>query len=328
MQTVNNSLKGTARPIIVTVLSAASIMLFIVWPLTNIYLRGHNDFLAFYAGGKLAFSGDLYDPIAISRVQVESAGTTGPALRFVRLPYYAMLLHPLSKLPYLWSYGAWQALNLIAAVASVLLWPTHRVRFAFLTAAWLPLYWGFAGGQDVSFLLIGISATSLLLDRNRDAAAGAVFAAACLLKFHFLWLAPLAMVRRPSMAASFTLMVLLLFAAGFATDLQWPIHYYATVISQRQAISPGQPWSLFRWAGWPVLAVGLALAVVATRRLPHHLALPVLIGVAVIVSPHAYIHDYALLIPAFTILSTLPPRNLQIREMPDRAALQPQRDCS
>ena len=59
----------------------AGLVLFAVWPLTPIYLEGQNDFLAFYARGKLAFTDQLYEPEAVQAAQLEAAGATGPAPR-------------------------------------------------------------------------------------------------------------------------------------------------------------------------------------------------------------------------------------------------------
>jgi hypothetical protein len=279
-----------------------SIVLFLVWPFQRIYLYGENDFLQFYAGGKLAFTDRLYNPDSITATQIEASGATGPAIgRFVRLPYYAFLLAPLAKLPYLWAYAFWQALNALAVAAAVLLWPFSRVRFGYLTALCLPLYWGFASGQDVSLILLGIAGTVRLMQHRRDAAAGVVFAVLCLIKFHFLWLTPLVLIRRPRMAASFVLTAAALLAPAFLIDPMWPLKYYKTVLTARGAISK-VPYTLFRWVGWSGLPVAILAAEAVSRRARPEMALPAAIALAIVVSPHAYIPDYALMLP---VLATL-----------------------
>jgi hypothetical protein len=63
------------------------------------YVRGWNDFLSFYAGGKLAFPQSVYDPAAISVQQAKSGHIAPAALRFIRPPHHAMVLSPLTSLP-------------------------------------------------------------------------------------------------------------------------------------------------------------------------------------------------------------------------------------
>src|ERR1039457_5585008 len=46
------------------------------------------DFLSFYAGGRLAATGHLYDTQAIWKAQFEATGRYGPGLLFIRLPCF------------------------------------------------------------------------------------------------------------------------------------------------------------------------------------------------------------------------------------------------
>jgi hypothetical protein len=59
---------------------------------------------------------------------------------------------------------------------------------------------------------------------------------------------------------------------------------------------------LFRWLGWQGLPLALIAAVLLSRRLQPETALPTLVVLAVVVSPHAYIHDYSLLVPAAALV--------------------------
>jgi hypothetical protein len=220
--------------VLLTAAVVAASVLFIIWPLQRIYLGGANDFLTFYAGGKLAFTDRLYDPGAVRDVQMEAHQATGPALRFIRLPYYAVLLSPLTLFPYLPAYAVWQALQLAAVIAAVWLWPRsriRRIRFDYLTAASLPSYWSFASGQDIGFMLLGLSATIRLMDRRRLVAAAIVFASVGLLKFHFLWLTPLVLIRNRRMLLAFCVAVAALVSVGFLIDPSWPVRYYESVLT-------------------------------------------------------------------------------------------------
>ena len=77
---------------------------------------GHNDFMQLYAGGTLAGTSELYSSGA-NRAMGEQLGFWMPAVQFVRLPYYALLLKPLTILPYHTAYVVFQGACLAAALA-------------------------------------------------------------------------------------------------------------------------------------------------------------------------------------------------------------------
>src|SRR5882757_2273369 len=80
------------------------------------------DFIHLYTGARLALSGKLYDRKEVTRIEVESTGYEHPALMPVRLPFYYVLLWPLSKLPYLGARLVWGLLCLGAAMAFFVIW--------------------------------------------------------------------------------------------------------------------------------------------------------------------------------------------------------------
>src|SRR5581483_6478251 len=69
-------------------------------------LRGENDFLGLYPGGRLAGSPALYEAAASAAVQRQAVGYSNPHLVFCRPPFYAALLWPLSRLRYFAAYLA------------------------------------------------------------------------------------------------------------------------------------------------------------------------------------------------------------------------------
>jgi hypothetical protein len=268
----------------VTIVSLA--MAVLTWPARHIYIRGHNDFLSFYAGGKLAFTDQLYDPPTVAAVQETHSGTAGPALRFIRLPFYAVALSVLSVLPYMPAYVLWELFNVLCSIGAVVLWPADRYRFAQVTSVCVPLYWSFLNGQDIGLLLLFVvlairwfSASSLL---------------PCLIKFHFLWLTPITLPRRTWVKSVMPTAALLFIPLIWHPT--WPVNYYQAVIHGRSVISH-VPISVFPYAGWCGLVVAAFAMIIIVRRCNGQVAFSSGVALAVVVSPHAYFQDYSLAIP-------------------------------
>lgn len=190
-------------------------------------LKGQNDFASFYVGGKLAATGDLYSREANQRAIQDVLGFPMVGTTFVRPPYYAVLLRPLSALPYRAAY----LIFVLAIVASILAFVIYFSRecpsLPFYAAFGIPFIVPLCNGQDTPFLLIFIAATIILLRRNMDFAAGAVFAL-CSLKPHLFIFVPivLLMKKRWSMLAGGLCGGVALFAigimgAGFSAIPAW-----------------------------------------------------------------------------------------------------------
>jgi hypothetical protein len=270
-------------------------MLLITWPSRQAYLKGWNDFLQFYAGGRLAFTDQLYNPVTVAAVQVEASAALRPERRFVRLPHYAILLWPLSHLPYLPSYALWQLLNLIGVVGAVYLWPYSRSVLAHTFAVWLPLYWSFINGQDLGLMLFGMVAVIREIGRPDSSKSGLALAS-CLIKYHLIWLAPVALFRRNRAMLTFLGVTGGLLVLGFAINPGWLSQYYQSVLLGRSVISK-TPYNLFPLLGWWGLLAGMIVAAVLVWRCKPEIAFAGSIAVAVAVSPHAYIQDYTLVAP-------------------------------
>jgi hypothetical protein len=274
-----------------------------VWPkFGDQILSGQNDFLAMYAGARLAFTDQLYNPDAIRQVQVDSALATAEVMRFNRLPGYAMVLSPLGLLPYLPAYFVWQAVNFAAVIGAVAVWPYGRPLFASVLAVCFPLYIGFANGQDVPFLIFGIAAAFRLMEGGRPGWAGFALGI-CLLKFHFLWAVPLVLLRHDKhrTMGGIALAGLALTLPGFLVNAAWPADYFASIVSGRDVISK-VPWTLFRWVGWFGLVPAAAATWLAAGRWPLPIATSIAIIAAVLVSPHGYIADLALAAPLVALV--------------------------
>jgi hypothetical protein len=168
----------------------------LAWPQRERAIRGQNDFVSFYTGGKLARTPDLYSRPANLRTIQSTLGFPMEGTTYIRPPFYAILLKPLAALPYR---VAW-AIFFGATLASIL-WFVGRFSkecpaLPFFASFSIPLLTPLMNGQDTPFLLVIVGAAILLFRRNRDFTAGLILSL-CAVKFHlFLFLALLLVMKR------------------------------------------------------------------------------------------------------------------------------------
>ncbi len=165
------------------------------WPVRKRAWLGENDFLQLYAGARLVGTPELYDIKAHERIHMEvtEAHTYYPSIYFTRLPYYALLLSPLARLPYHTAYAVYQGFSFLLVAAFLVLYTRMWPETVVLAALSVPLLINFVNGQDVgiSAALVGFA---LMLSRNgRDFAAGLVLSL-CSIKFHLFILVPLVLI--------------------------------------------------------------------------------------------------------------------------------------
>ena len=140
-------------------------------PVCDLFLKGLNDFPAFYTAGSLVGTHDLYDREAFMARQFSLVGASNQNIQFVRLPYVAVFFWPFSRLPYLPSYWVWQASSLLALIGFVLLWPHGRSLFP-LICFLPPVAASFLNAQDVPFVLLWVALAVRLANNGRAIAAG------------------------------------------------------------------------------------------------------------------------------------------------------------
>lgn len=306
---------GCLAIILTGITLAATAML--LWQVRNRILLGTNDFLQFYAGARLAGSADLYDPVRIREVQVQSTGVTGELLRFVRLPYYAGLLWPLGKLPYLVAYYVWQFLALAALAMFVLLWHgiTRHAALLFSSCSF-PVYWSFANGQDLMFLLVWFALSVRLHRRGHWFWSGFVLSL-CAAKYHLFLLVPLVLWQFRNRRPGYGFLVgsaVLLTASFVLSGPTWPSTYWDTVVRGR--IHPGMSRAPNLYGLADVLQVGefgqwaIFLSVVAAVWLSAQRgfepALACAVAASIFVAPHVFIQDAVLLLPAALVVLATP----------------------
>ena len=271
--------------------------------------RGQTDFMDLYAGGKLAFSHDLYDPGQVTRVEAETGGRYSPTRLFMRPAAFAVLLWPFSQMPYRTASWAWEATNVVVLIGFIALWPPGNRWLAAVVCCWsVPAFMSLAEGQDIAFLLASIALALWLLRAGRDFAAGIVLSL-CASKFHLFLLVPVWLIagRRWKIARGLAAGGAGLAVLSFANGLDWPVRYvrlllnpvnnpYASVMPGIHGLVDGLPGHL--WIEGLAFAVIGVLVWRASRRGSVEWGLAAALTGGILVAPHAYVADCALLIPA------------------------------
>lgn len=202
-------------------------MLLLAYSQRERVLEGRNDFVAFYAGGKLVGTPDLYSRTANIETIKEILGFPMVGTTYIRPPFYAALFKPLAALRYRVAYGIF-----FLGILSSILW--FVIRFSkecpelpFFAALGIPLLTPLCNGQDTPFLLVMLGSSILLLRRHRNFIAGLVLSL-CTIKFHlFLFLLILLLLKKRwrtlagGICGTCILTVLGLLVAGPDSMRQW-----------------------------------------------------------------------------------------------------------
>src|SRR5580658_326128 len=201
---------------------------------------GHTDYLSFYAGGRLAFTPDLYDPPHAMAEQLRAAHVMGKGTYYTRMPWFAAAMWPLARLPYLTGQFIWEVLLLGGLLAFVVLWPrpAFPVRVAILCYS-VPALMSLRMGQDPPLLLAWMALSLVLLHRGKPVIAGLVLSLT-LAKFHlFLPLFPAVLFARRWRFASglFSGTTILLVINFLVSGLHWPRTYLAAITDP--VVTPG-----------------------------------------------------------------------------------------
>lgn len=271
------------------------------------WMIGLNDYMGFYSSGKLAFTGKLYDFEEHWRIQRAATANYGTAWIFVRFPYYAILLWPFAQLPYLWAWAAFTLASLGSVWTFLTLWPGLNRREALaLALACLPLCHSFLNGQDVAFLLLWLTLGIYLLTKEMPFSAGLMLSLVAAKPHLFLFL-PLVLAYRRQwrvLAGLATgaagLFVLSILVAGpewiqsFVKAISTPVlHDWHQMPNLELYTGPQVPAKYFYALGIPIFSALLYLA----RNQPLPLLIALSIVPAILLAPHVYLADCALLLP-------------------------------
>jgi hypothetical protein len=285
-------------------------MALILYPYREISLAGQNDFAAFYAGGKLLDTRELYDRQRLHEEEKAAIGTFSEHHGYIRLPFHAAAVWPLTRLPYRWAYLIWQLAALAALIAFVVLWrpPGGHLNVLF-TALSLPAFTSIANGQDCTFLLLFLAVAALLYRRDEPLQAGLVFSL-CAIKFHLFLLTPLLILGRRDwrfakglLAGGGVLAVVSFAVAGW----NWPVEFIDSAMnpasSPRTAEMANLHGVLSQVPGGGFVEILLSATVVAgvwlvCRRMPFAYSLAAVLIGGFLLSMHAYLPDLVITLPA------------------------------
>lgn len=283
--------------------------------------HGLMDAAAFRTGAQLLGKPGLYDVRAVEALQAPDAAGESNFRIVLRFPYYLFATKWLAAMPYSTAMGVWKLLLCLSCVAFVLVWPDRA-------DAALAICWSSASmeaiqqGQDTLLFLLCLAAAIQLLRSSRDFLAGIVLSV-CTIKPHLLVFLPLLFVRQRRFK----------FAAGFLTGVaaqllisilvqgsSWPKEYLGQLLHPSlhsaytfmPSVAGLLPGFGFQYRALACAAAAMLLLPVLLRicrRQTAWICLSCCVAAGLIVAPHAYIYDVALLIPL--CLSVIRFRSLQ-----------------
>ncbi len=315
--------QGTKRVPVTTLVIVVIFCGFWVVQGALVYFKArHHDFLSFYTGSTLvrqASIADLYDQELQLRTQQELVPTNTELIPFIRPGYYALLLAPLSLLPFGTAFWIW--LGLQAAVLFVC-WGWAARKFGsdalLLGAMYFPTAVGITHAQDSSFMLAIAIGAYALEERGRSFWSGVILGLG-LIKFHLFVLVPVVMLfhKRYRMLSGFVATGLVaglsfIVSAGWqgvsryvallsSGELKWLSPAPQLMINLRGVTSNIAGNSTLVWA--MLVGLVLGLVVIAIRGAPFWRWLSAAITGSVLVAPHGYAYDAAiLLLPIWMLL--------------------------
>lgn len=291
------------------------------------------DFLNLYTGGLLARTGhfaDLYDFKLQTTLQDQLIPDLPVHFPFVRPPFYALFLAPISLLPVAVAFPVWLGLQ-FAGLVFVWRWAWRRFGPESMAycALFLPTCLGIVYGQDCILLLLVMLAAWTLMERDKDSWAGLVLSLT-LFKFHLFLLLPLAIIARGrwKLLGGYAAGGIAMAAVSFVMVGRAGMEGYLALLTRKDlstlAPSPGMMVGMNAVAvnlgldsGWLVAlltAGAVGLVVWAARRPGADLYWfwTAVVG-SMLVSPHTYEYDLsALLVPTLMVAFSNSRRSLRI----------------
>jgi hypothetical protein len=275
--------------------------------------HGINDFATFYAGGRLAGAPGLYS-VAANDAMIRSILGTPMTITFIRPPFYAALMKPLTLLPYLAAYYTFCALCLASIIWFVARFSKECPELPLFASCSIPVAAFLLQGQDGAFLLVFLGAAIILARRKKDFACGLMLAL-CAIKFHlFIFVVLLLLIKRRwrtvagGVCGLGILLVLGVVVAGVDSiaqyanllrdpRMQFRIEFMPNIHGLVSSTWPGAPLEIGLTGA---VAVGFVWACLRTENYEWLFALGLLCGL--LVSYHSGIGDDILLLPVFALM--------------------------
>ena len=285
-----------------------------LWIGVSLPERG-TDFNQFYSASKLAGTGHMYDWGRVQELELRNGAHPIP---FGRLPVYGVLFKLLTVLAYSYARAAWLMVNIAALIGFAMLWPMRRRRDTLMMLCWsCPAAVLLSTGQDTGLFLFFVAVGLRLLESKRDLAAGLVFSL-CAAKFHLALGIPIFLLARCRWGAlaGGAAGGLVQLAISFAAEgRDWPARLWRLSSISDFSPSPSKmPNLLGLTHGLPyggaleVVLVVLTLAAVyiVSRRSALSIGATAAVVGGLMVSPHAYVYDAVLLLPACALALRIP----------------------
>jgi hypothetical protein len=295
-------------------------------PIVGMPLRDWLDFSAFYAAGRLVFGPEVAELAPISLLQAEAGWPITP---FVYPTGLALLYAPLAALPYGLAgavhLGIMLALLIGAAILFAQLVDLPR-RWAVIGAlAWAPAAAGVISGQNTSLALLLAVLAAWALAAGHQGRAGLAVGLLAYKPQLAVPLMGLLLIRAHWAALAVTALVLAghWLAGVIATggQLDWPLAWLETVTAYQEADFLANGWQAISLpaigarlehitglSGLAVVGFVIGGAIVlaclpAMRRLPAVEGVALAAACGLVVSPHAWVYDATLLLPALGLFA-------------------------
>ena len=295
------------------------------------------DYLQFYAAGITLQRGEadkLYDFSYQSSLEREIAG---PGLSnfhaFLTPPFLAWLFVPLSRLSYLWSFMVWAILSLGFLIASLKLLGVDKPQRAFVWAlTWFPIFASLSFGQNSLLSLLILSLTYRLWKSQKPFLAGITaslilfkpqliigVAILWLLRWRKDWQAILGVLTGGIILSGFTYFLLpdaslnyLRLAIKFLPNMiytdQFPLYHLHALRGFLLLLFPDQNTLVELVALLvTIVAAELYIRFILRQGESPSASYGAAIAFTILVTPHAMIYDWALLlVPAILLWKTFP----------------------
>jgi glycosyl transferase family 87 len=302
------------------VLFGMAVLCLYVFPTKDRVLRGQNDYVGLYIGGKLLGTPGLYSREANIRAAHEAIGTVLTGVAYIRPAFHAVLLKPLTLLPYQLSFWVFTVISLASMLWFVRTFARDCPELPVLASFSLPIAGCLANGQD-TLIVLALAGLSILLARQgRDFVSGMVLSL-CTVKFHLFLLIPVLVVatRRWRILQGGAAGCALLVLAGFAAaGFNWIPAYLHAIrdpwVTPCLGCMPNVHGAVFAIAGEKgslPLEIALSSVVAAfcvvgmARSKNYEYAFAISLIGGVLLSYHIQLHDLViLLLPLALIIRT------------------------
>jgi len=308
--------------------------------LAGLNVRGWNfnairDFTGLYVGASLVTSPTLYDPEANLAVQRKIGATETNSTIFVRLPYFAAILRPLTWIQYRAAIVVWGFLSVAALIGFAFVFPYAERRITLFLLCWfIPFGNAIYTGQDSPFVILWIAIALRLRMHKRLFLAGLALSL-CLEKWHLVIFIPVVFLLRREwrVLAGFVIGSTALIAFSFVLQGADFAREYWTVLHlpNMNALPMLMPnlagsFQFFETFGlnhsiagalyWGLAIVITFLVLRTCVRQQFEIALPVALIAGLLLSPHDYLHDWTIAFPALLMLWRVMPAIVSILLLP------------